>query len=118
MLWGVEKRTALLAALLSLGPHTVVMKQGAAGCTIATANGLVQSPGFPVKVVDTVGAGDSFAAAFIAGQLRGGSLAQAARLANAMGALTAMQRGAGTRIPPRASLLQMLANEPDILALA
>lgn len=118
MLCGVEERTALLAALLNLGPHTVVMKQGAAGCTVATANEIVQSPGFPVKVVDTVGAGDAFAAAFIAGQLRGGSLVQAARLANAMGALTTTQRGAGTRIPPREALLQMLADSPDLLALA
>jgi sugar/nucleoside kinase (ribokinase family) len=104
--------------LLALGPATVVVKQGAAGCTVATAEGAFQSPGFPVEVVDTVGAGDSFAAAFIAGRLRGGSLAEAARLANAMGALATTQRGAGTRIPPREALLAMLAGSPEALALA
>ena len=65
-----------------------------------------------LPVVDTVGAGDSFAAAFIAGWLRGGTLDDCAMLANAMGALTATQRGAGTRIPAREQLLALLATHP------
>ena len=78
----------------------------------------IHVPGFPVAVVDTVGAGDSFAPAFIAGWLRGGALRDCAALANAMGALTATQRGAGTRIPPRERLLEMLADHPAARALA
>lgn len=115
---GAQGREALIAAMLALGPHTIVMKEGAAGCTVATAEGAIQVPGFQVSVVDTVGAGDSFAAAFIAGRLRGGSLESCARLANAMGALVATRRGAGTRIPPREQLLALLAGEPEPLALA
>jgi ribokinase len=118
LLCGAQGREAMLAALLGLGPHTIVMKEGAAGCTVATAEGVIQAPGFQVPVVDTVGAGDSFAAAFIAGRLRGGTLESCAQLANAMGALVATQRGAGTRIPPREALLTMLAGEPAALALA
>ncbi len=112
-------REEVTRALLAFGPSVVVLKHGPAGCTVMTGGGdLISHPGFRVKVVDTVGAGDSFAAAFIAGYLRRGSWADCATLANAMGALTTTQRGAGTRIPAREALLQLLANEPSARALA
>lgn len=104
--------------LLALGPRLIVLKLGALGCLLATHDELVTVPGFAVEVVDTVGAGDSFAAAFIAGWLRGGTPRECAVLANAMGALVATQRGAGTRIPPRDRLLELLADHPTALALA
>jgi sugar/nucleoside kinase (ribokinase family) len=107
-----------MQALLARGPTTVVLKHGAAGCSVATARGMISHPGVPVPVVDTVGAGDTFAAAFIAGWLRGGTLGDCAMLANAMGALTVTQRGAGTRIPARERLLELLANAPGALTLA
>jgi sugar/nucleoside kinase (ribokinase family) len=110
----VEKARGLLA----LGPRVVVLKLGGEGCLVATAEETIHVPGFPVKVVDTVGAGDSFAAAFIAGWLRGGALRDCATLANAMGAVTTTQRGAGTRIPPRERLLAMLADHPAARTLA
>jgi 2-dehydro-3-deoxygluconokinase len=105
-------------ALLAVGPRLVVLKLGADGCLLASAEGTLHVPGFSVPVVDTVGAGDSFAAAFVAGWLRGGTLRDCATLANAMGALVATQRGAGTRIPPRDRLLALLADHPTALALA
>jgi sugar/nucleoside kinase (ribokinase family) len=105
-------------SLLALGTSVVVLKLGDKGCLIASCEETIQVPGFPVNVVDTVGAGDSFAAAFIAGRLRGGSLRESATLANAMGALVATQRGAGTRIPPREQLLDLLADFPAARVLA
>lgn len=114
---GIPDRVSGMQALLALGPSLLVVKQGAGGCSIVTSAGTEHIPGFQVDVVDTVGAGDSFAAAFIAGRLRGGSLQQAATLANAMGAMTATQRGAGTRIPERAGLLTLLQQHPDVQAL-
>jgi sugar/nucleoside kinase (ribokinase family) len=111
-------REATAKALLAFGPTTVVLKLGAEGCMVATEAESIHVPAFPVEVVDTVGAGDSFAPAFIAGWIRGGDLRACATLANAMGALAATQRGAGTRIPPRERLLEMLSNHPEALALA
>jgi 2-dehydro-3-deoxygluconokinase len=111
-------RDSLVRRLLALGPSVAVLKLGAEGCLVATSDEQILVPGFEVDVVDTVGAGDSFAAAFIAGRLRGGSLTDAATLANAMGALVATQRGAGTRIPPRDQLLHLLANFPTARGLA
>jgi sugar/nucleoside kinase (ribokinase family) len=103
--------------LLAMGAPTVVLKLGAEGCVVATEKELIHLPGFKVPVVDTVGAGDSFAAAFIAGWLRGGTLRASATLANGMGALVATQRGAGTRIPPVERLLEILADHPEAAAL-
>ena len=118
LLSGVDDREGMIVALRGLGPAMIVVKQGPAGCTVTTGAEVLQIPGFQVTVVDTVGAGDAFAAAFIAGWLRGGLLANCARLANAMGALVVTQRGAGTRIPPREQLLALLAESPEALALA
>jgi sugar/nucleoside kinase (ribokinase family) len=73
-------------SLLARGPRILVIKQGAAGCTVVTRDCLERVPGFQVPVVDTVGAGDCFDAAFLAGYLNGLSLWECGRLANAMGA--------------------------------
>jgi fructokinase len=51
----------------------VIMTRGADGAVLATAGGIVEQPGIPTVVQDTVGAGDSFTAAFLLGWLRGES---------------------------------------------
>lgn len=51
----------------------VIMTRGADGATLATPHGIVEQPGIPTNVIDTVGAGDSFTAAFLLGLLRGDS---------------------------------------------
>ena len=114
----LQDRAELARALLALGPSVVVLKLGGEGCLVATGEQIQQVAGFSVPVVDTVGAGDSFAPAFIAGWLRGGTLRDCAVLGNAMGALAVTQRGAGTRIPGREELLDLLAEYPAARALA
>lgn len=118
--WLIEEqdREATARALLDLGATTVVLKLGADGCLVANQTESIHAPAFPVEVVDTVGAGDSFASAFIAGWIRGGGLRACATLGNAMGALAVTQRGAGARIPPREQLLEMLKDHLEALALA
>jgi 2-dehydro-3-deoxygluconokinase len=108
----------LARALLAFGPSVVVLKLGGEGCLVATSEEVHNVDGFSVPVVDTVGAGDSFAPAFIAGWLRGGTLRDCAVLGNAMGALAVTQRGAGTRIPSREHLLELLTDHPAARAFA
>lgn len=96
------------AYLMARGPHTLIVKQGASGCTVMTRDGQTHVPGYPAEVVDTIGAGDCFAAAFVAGRLNGLSLADAARLANAMGAATVQKAGAGRNAPTCAEVLAVL----------
>jgi len=55
-------------------PRTLVVKQGAAGAVAHEGGQAVHAPAVPVDVVELTGAGDAFAAGFIAGQLRGLSL--------------------------------------------
>lgn len=47
------------------GPSLVVMTRGEAGAIGMTPSGRVDIPGIPVKVVDTVGAGDAFTAGLL-----------------------------------------------------
>ena len=47
----------------------VVMTRGAEGAVLNHAGGVVEQPGVPAKVVDTVGAGDSFTASMTLGLL-------------------------------------------------
>ena len=117
-LTALTDRQAMARSLLDFGPATVVLKLGGDGSLVASGDDIAAIPGFAVPVVDTVGAGDAFAAAFIAGWLRGGVPRDCGVLANAMGALVATQRGAGTRIPAPERLLELLADFPTARALA
>ncbi len=67
----------------------VVRKLGALGCEV---NG-VPVPGFQVECIDTTGAGDCFAGAFLAATIRGESPVEAARFANAVGAMNVTRLG-------------------------
>jgi Sugar kinases, ribokinase family len=48
-----------------------------------------------VEIVDTIGAGDAFDAAFIYGYLNGIGIKETGVLANAAGAITTTKHGAG-----------------------
>ncbi|MFQ6053599.1 MAG: PfkB family carbohydrate kinase [Candidatus Bathyarchaeia archaeon] len=85
--------------LLGLGPHTVVVKLGEEGAYAATEAENVMKEAFKVPVVDVVGAGDAFDAAFIACRLRGWSLERCLETANAAGALCVTVRGDVEAIP-------------------
>ena len=49
----------------------IVLTRGADGALLISEAGTTEQPGIPTAVVDTVGAGDSFTAAFVLGLLRG-----------------------------------------------
>lgn len=72
---GLSGRDDLDGALADLTGRvgTVVVTLGAAGCVVATVEGdRTAAPAAPVeRVVDTTGAGDSFAAGYLFGQVRG-----------------------------------------------
>ncbi len=51
---------------LDLGARVVILTRGAEGATAITAKHAVSVPGIATKVVDTVGAGDTFTASFLA----------------------------------------------------
>jgi fructokinase len=67
---------------------------GAEGSTVTTREGLFKHPGFPVKLVDTVGAGDAFTAGLLHAYLRGASPLVMAQIGNLCGSYVAGQQGA------------------------
>lgn len=81
-------------ALLERGVGCVAVTQGAKGALVATADGVVEVPAFPVEVVDTTGCGDAFSAGFLRGLSLGLPPADAARLGCATAAQVA--QGLGT----------------------
>jgi len=76
--------------------NTVIETRGAEGCAVWSRDGaFFTSPALPDgPVVDTVGAGDSFSAAFLASVLDGKSLVEAARAGNARAGRVAARAGA------------------------
>jgi fructokinase len=75
--WLLPGRAAeeVAEAWLALGPAVVAITRGADGVVaVAAGTGHVRRPGRRVAVVDTVGAGDAFASALLAGLYRRGLL--------------------------------------------
>ncbi|HET8637613.1 MAG TPA: carbohydrate kinase [Acidobacteriaceae bacterium] len=67
---------------------------GERGCAVWTGGALRMFPGVAVNVVDTVGAGDAFSAAFLHGFHLGWPMERVAAFANELGALVAARAGA------------------------
>jgi fructokinase len=75
------------------GVDAVCVTRGAQGCLMVDQSGMAEVPGIPVNVVDTVGAGDAFTAAWVTSRMMGWNLARQAELANRVGALVASLPG-------------------------
>ena len=106
----------LAAAVVALGPGTVVAKLGRDGALGLEGKAPVMEPGIVVdQVVDPVGAGDAFCAGFIAGRLDGVDLPTALRMGNACGALAVAASGDQSGLPDRDELARLLAGGPDTL---
>jgi len=72
----------------------VCVTRGASGCALYLWGDYLEVPGCPVQVVDTVGAGDAFAAAFLHGLGQKWPLDRTGAFANRLGALVASRPGA------------------------
>lgn len=103
-------------SLLGAGPELVVIKQGAAGCSVHTSERSFRQPGFSVEARDLTGAGDSFDAAVIYAHQREFELEQLALLANATGAAKVRKRGTGHNMPTREQVQQVLAEAGQLLS--
>jgi sugar/nucleoside kinase (ribokinase family) len=94
MLSGCADPEQAARRMQTLGARDVVIKLGAEGCVVFTMDGVERVPGFEVEVVDTTGAGDCFVGGFLAALSRGAPYSEAARFANAVGALSVQKLGA------------------------
>jgi sugar/nucleoside kinase (ribokinase family) len=95
MLTGLKEPSEMAKVFLDYGIKTVVIKLGPKGNYARTADGEFSVPEAPVdRVVDTLGAGDSFNAGLLAGIVQGWDLEKSCRLANAVGACCVSAAGA------------------------
>ncbi|WP_199620819.1 ribokinase [Paenibacillus alkalitolerans] len=85
--------------LLDKGVKHIVVTLAEKGALVSADGGFQHVEGFPVEPVDTVAAGDSFNGALAVRLVQGKSLVEAARYANAVGALTVTKLGAIPSLP-------------------
>ena len=102
----------LALAIADLGPSQVIIKLGSAGC-YANINGEEHTlPAVPVRVVDTVGAGDAFVAGYLAELIDGRDVATRLRTAVTMGAFACTTAGDWEGLPRREDLSLLTASDP------
>ena len=79
---------------------TIVRKLGPDGVSITPSGSeTITASGYPVEVLNTVGAGDSFASGLLYGRTRGWDWYKSARFANACGAIVVTRHGCSTAMP-------------------
>ncbi len=102
LLTGQQEPEAVADSYLRAGAREVVIKLGATGARAWNSDGeTARSRTFAVTPIDTVGAGDGFAAGYLAGLLTGANLQQRLDQAAAVGALVTTRRGDLTAMPTR-----------------
>ena len=90
-----EDPIAACRELIALyGLDLVILTKGPEGSEVITANQVIPQGTDVVEIVDTVGAGDSFTAAFVVSYLRGDTLSQAQRLASETASYVCSRKGA------------------------
>jgi ribokinase len=100
--------------LQQAGPRVVVIKNGSQGTLVCTAEQFFQQPVHIVpeeEIVDSVGAGDTFDAAFVAAFLSGWPSERCAKFATAAAASSLRGAGAVSSLASRAELERQL-DEP------
>lgn len=112
-LWGWDDDTCL-ERLADAGPGEVVLKLGARGCTAVVGRERLTARGFPARQVDPIGAGDAFAAGYLAATVWGLEPAARLRTANAMGAFCVQGLGDYEVLPSRRELTAFLDQTVDL----
>ncbi|WP_144796593.1 sugar kinase [Microbacterium paludicola] len=95
---------AQISALRDLGPACVVIKLGDQGAVAAEGPDLIRRSALKIDVVDTVGAGDSFVAGWLAETLADADLETRLRTAVICGALACTNQGDWEAAPTRADI--------------
>jgi len=110
MLTGKKSLKEACMALLKEGPEIVVVKEGKSGSSVFTFEEEFHAPAFKVEEVDPTGAGDCYCAGFVAAILKGTSLKEAARFANAVGALAVTKKGPMEGAPTLNQVNQLISS--------
>jgi sulfofructose kinase len=107
-----DKKKALRELTERFGFRVAGMTLGEKGSLIFCRNEFVETKGFEVPngCKDTTGAGDAFRTGFLYGLLKDETVAESARLANAVAALKCRAIGARTALPEVSELKKLIEN--------
>lgn len=105
----VEAAAGEPGALLELGVPTLVLKRGERGALLFHDGEEIDVPGHPVDVVNGLGAGDAFVAAFVQSLHAGLAYDEAVRRGSVAGALVASQLACSEAMPTLEELEAELA---------
>lgn len=98
-------------ALHDKGIGTVIITLGSRGVWVS-ANGEGRSvPGFKVKAIDTIAAGDTFNGALVTALLEGRAMDEAIRFAHAAAAIAVTRKGAQPSVPWRKEIDEFLSQQ-------
>lgn len=76
-----------------LRPDILIVTYGTRGAYLRRGDQRLFQPGFPIRVLDTVGSGDAFLAGFLSACISGASLKEALLIAAKLGAFSAQRAG-------------------------
>ncbi len=95
--------------ILDTGVKVLIVKKGSKGATIYSKNSEPKDvPGFPVEILNVLGAGDAFASGFIFGHLQGWDLYKSCRMGNASGAWVVQKPGCANDMPTYAEAMNLI----------
>jgi 2-dehydro-3-deoxygluconokinase len=95
--------------LMAAGPETVVIKRGAEGSLVYTADRRIEQPAIRLgELVDSIGAGDAYDAAFVMGMLEGWPLERCAAFASVAAGFTVTGVGGSATMPTRKQVEERL----------
>ncbi len=95
--------------LMEKGPSLVVFKLGSAGSIAFSGRTVIKHGAYEVPVVDPIGAGDAFAAAFVSGILKGWRIKKSLEAGSVAGSLVTTTRGDNENTPSPPDIESFLA---------
>lgn len=98
-----------IGEILQSGVETLVVKRGKDGASIfQPGKEEVKVPGFPVEVLNVLGAGDAFCSGFSFGILSGWDLYRSVRMGNACGAIIVTREGCANFMPSYSEVMEFV----------
>lgn len=99
-----------IQSIIASGVDTLIVKRGKDGASIfEKGKPEMKVPGFPVEVLNVLGAGDAFAGGFCYGYLNGWDLYKSVRMGNACGAIIVTREGCANFMPTLQEVMQFTA---------
>jgi 5-dehydro-2-deoxygluconokinase len=96
-------------SIIESGTEALIVKTGSHGSSFyLPGRNEEQVPGFPVEVLNILGAGDAYAAGFIYGYLKGWDWYKCCRMGNACGAFLVTKPGCANFNPYEAEILEFI----------